>query len=433
MASAALLGIFSWLIAGLLEGPTATEPGCRIRLADAKSQVRVDRLVDGHTLRVVIAPAPDALGEALASTLPAGTRIVEHQRPQGGKELLLTFPWAIRAHRLGRDPEATTLDVTGRDRVAALRERLRVRLPRSVPSDYLAPRFRDAEDLLRAGKLEQARARYQTLAKEYALHSWAELRQGDVAVLDGRLAEACGAYAGILTSLENRSAATVAAMRLQVLGGAAPDAAALSLPEIWERTEQTDGPVGDYIAGELAWLLSTATTPTEIQAALKLGDRRSAHRANHSAARARSERQSLVARAIRMAPTALAVAPTYYRYRGELALHPERSLLRRSVAAAFVELGFVDEATLLTSAMPHTTLHRRPPEARRVADDPDARLQALRFALGAPTVYSSASAPLVTAAGDAALGAALEALAARIERVRQAIVAGAATREGASR
>lgn len=342
-------------------------------------------LADGYTFLAIVRPGGPSLHDELAPQLPAGSRLQVFARPDRSSEVLVVLPWQLTGQALMKGRDRVAVELRYATRVDALRARLAERLPRSVPSDYTAPRFREAEADLKAGRLASAEERFRVLAREHALQSWAELRRGDVAVLQGDIARACSTYGSITENLGNRSAAAVAALRWRTLGCQPAPAHAAAWTELARRIRETDGAVGRYLWAEMRWALVHAITAEDIAAALALDERRPARGRLGVLVLAPNERRALVARAVRLGPLPYDIALAYRRYGDEIARHPEGKLLIVESARALLDLGLDEDAAAALARLADSRVRHTPTPLLR-AGVGDGRLASIREQLreGAP-------------------------------------------------
>jgi hypothetical protein len=382
-------------------------------------QARGHLLEDGHSYLLVLRPATASVREEVQPQLPADTRLEIRALPSGGLEILATFAEPLVSERRIIRRDGVTVILGLQTRIDALRARLKERLPRSVPSDYLAPRFREAEADLRAGRLDAARERYRELAQEVALHSWAELRRGDVAVLQGEIGEACNIYSQIIEAMGNRSAAAVAEVHIRAL--TCPGSAPRTIPwdDLLERIRETDGPVGRYLWAEIRWILADAVTVDDIQAALRLDARRPARGASGVLALTPEERHKLLARALRLSFTPYDVAAAYDRYRDELLRHPERGLLLLTAVRAFQALGLDEQAAAILDRLGERHWRLNSTAAWRDCAG-DAQIETLRSAARSSTAGSTMNA-LPYPGGTRGIADAARDLDARLQAVLEAL------------
>jgi hypothetical protein len=229
-----------------------------------------------------------------------------------------------------------------------MRRRVLTAIPRSVPSAFLAPRLSDAEATLHAERLQEARERFASLAREYALRSWAELRLGDILLLTGDRRAACARYRTVTTAFPTRTAGLVARMRIHALECIQKHTATLDWTWLVERLRHTEGAVGRYLLDEAAWTVHLTHRSVEIHAAL--GDGKVESR--HGLKLPRSLKDSLVARAIRRAPSAYSAAHACITHRTAIGRHSEARSLALRCATSLLALDLPEEAIAWLDGLP---------------------------------------------------------------------------------
>lgn len=315
----------------------AGEPPLRLVLGRDDAQAHAAVLADGYTV-VVVSPSPLLDGKALP--LPAGIGAARTALPRGGFELTLGFPMPVRGAKVTRGNGVLAVEVLPDSGVNALRDRILAPLPRSVPSAFAAPRFRQAEVALTHLRLAEARVSYGELAREYALRPWSEVRLADVDTLEGEVGSACSRYRETATGYNDRTAGTVARLRLRALG-CSGSADLPQLKSISDTVRRIEGPVGDYLRNEALWTLAREREASAVNATYEYLCAPVARRALATPA---GVCDSLTARSLRLASTPQDVVIGYLRRQDAIASHPEASALRFAAGQAFTELGLPEQA-----------------------------------------------------------------------------------------
>lgn len=310
---------------------------------DAKAQAQLLR--DGHSVVVVCSAKP--LPEFLTNQ-PHGTRLQQKQLPNGSYEIVLRYVQALREVSIERRAGNTILELVAEGPTDSLRERILAPLPRSVPSAFVAPRLRRSEEALRNLDLAEARVQYATFTQEYALRAWAEIRLADIDVLQNEIGSACSRYRASAAGFNDRTAGTVALLRLRALG--CPGTTDLELTDTITNVRRIEGPVGDYLRRELVWTLARerdGRDPASVFATL------CTPAARRSLATPTSICDGLLAHMLRSQTTPYDLTMWFLRNQEAVTRHPESSSLRLMAAQALLDLELPDQAVPLLEALVH--------------------------------------------------------------------------------
>ena len=309
---------------------------------DIRAQAAV--LSDGYTVLVVSANQLSGL----SASRPERVTVRTVKLPNGGYEATLTFALPLKNARVARSGPQTLLIAVPEGETDSLRDRILVALPRSVPSAFTAPRFRHAETALAELRLAEARTQYTTLATEYALKPWAEVRLADIDVLRADVGAACSRYRAAATGFNDRTAGTVARLRLRAFG-CSGHADIDELAAMIESVKHVEGPVGDYLRHELIWTLAREHDGPDLARTLELLCGPASRRALGTPA---AVCDTLVARTLRLTATPYEIALAFLRQQEAIAHHPEAAALRLLAAHAMLALSLPEQAVpLLESAL----------------------------------------------------------------------------------
>lgn len=332
-----LLPTLTALCAIVAPSPTSVgDPPVHLLLGRDDAQARTAVLYDGYTV-VVVSPSGAVDGSALA--VPAGIIATRTALPRGGFEVSIRFPVAVYSARLEHGNGVLALEVIADDGVKALRNRILATLPRSVPSAFAAPRFRHAEAALTHLRTADARLMYGELALEYPLRAWSEVRLADLDVLDGDIGSACGRYRNAAEGYNDRTAGTVARLRLHALG-CSGSADLRQIVAVGNMVRRLDGPVGDYLRNEVLW---TVARERDEAAVAETDDYLCSPAARRSLGTPAMVCDSLMARQLRQASTPQEVVVNYLRSQSVIAAHPEANVMRLAAGQAFAQLGLPEQ------------------------------------------------------------------------------------------
>lgn len=335
------------VISGAVMGSVVSDVHDRIDLRLRPStQVGGVRLVDQHTFVLVLRPSPADLQLQLDQQERDDRDVYVIDLGGGAAEVRFVAQQPLVDSRFEKSNKRLALVLTQRRAGVELRERLKSPLPRSVPSEFLAPRLTDAERALQERRFLDAQNHFERLEEMYALRAWSGLRLADLALLRGNEIVACRRYFEVKESFGSRSSGVLASLRLHVLRCPSRGEKAPPWESILRRVHYLGGPVGEYLWQETLWALSLVTRSEEIELALSLPTAIRNRVPVGQRGIMRTAVNVLLARALRFAPTDWDRARVYYRDQERWAGHPEEADLRLAAARALVALDLWEEATL---------------------------------------------------------------------------------------
>jgi hypothetical protein len=335
VANLRLISLCSTLLVATPVLAAASQP-FKVELAGGVQRAQAVLLADGFTILVV---SDQAAFESSSWRLPAGVTVDAQPLPHGGVESLLSVPVALSDVRLVRVGPGFSLEAVPEAPEDGLRVRILAPLPRTAPSVFTAPHFRQAEDALAHLRFAEARALYGDLTSEYALRPWSQVRLADLDVLDGKLGAACLRYRETAASFNDRTAGTAARLRLRALGCAA-SGDVTQLATIAESVRHAESAVGAYLRHELLWTIARERDPRDVGTTFTLLCQSARRELNTPDALC----DALLARILRVPTAPYDVALAYLRHKAAADRHPEASALRLRAGRALVELGLAEQA-----------------------------------------------------------------------------------------